>query len=210
MHDVLGLVLLLAVAGVLLLTLLTALLVRTSRRPPRHTAGYALARGLPVDPGDLDLAFEPWTLDRADGAHLPVWEIDAAHMRELTPSGEPPAALTGVFVHGWGESRLDVLDRLSPWMGLFDRMVLYDLRGHGDAEGGLSRLGAGEEDDLAGVLDRLGPQPVVLVGYSMGAVIALNAAAHPGVQGVVAYGPYLGLDEAMRGRLREMGYPSWP
>ena len=70
-----GLLVLLAIAFALLLLLLTAMLVHEMRHPPRHTAGYAVARGLAVDPGELGLEFEEWNLERPDGVTQPVWEI---------------------------------------------------------------------------------------------------------------------------------------
>ena len=54
MGELPGLLILLAIAAGLLMVLLSALLVREARRPPRHTAGYALGRGLPCEPGDLN------------------------------------------------------------------------------------------------------------------------------------------------------------
>ena len=47
MAGALGLLVLLSAAAAGLLALLTATLVREARRPPRRTAAYAVARGLP-------------------------------------------------------------------------------------------------------------------------------------------------------------------
>src|SRR5262245_30121890 len=66
--TMMGLAVLLATALALLVILLTAMLVREMRRPPRHTAAYALKRGMATDPGELGLAFQEWMLDRPDGA----------------------------------------------------------------------------------------------------------------------------------------------
>jgi len=210
MSELPGLLILLAIAAALLVLLLTGLLVREARRPPRHTAGYALARGLPCDPADLNMAYEEWWLDRPGGVRLPVWEIEVGEGTEGT-SGE----LTAVFIHGWGQSRIDMLARLDPWPALCRRIVLYDLRGHGDAEGGLSDLGHAEETDLLALLEHLGEGPFLLVGHSMGAVIAIHAAAagHGVVKqiiGIVAYGPYCDFHRSLRGRLRTAGYPRRP
>jgi pimeloyl-ACP methyl ester carboxylesterase len=80
-----------------------------------------------------------------------------------------------VFVHDWGESRLESLRRVEPWPDVATRLVLYDLRGHGES-GGTSRLGRGDERDLLSLLDRLGEGPFVLVGRGLGARIAGAAA----------------------------------
>jgi pimeloyl-ACP methyl ester carboxylesterase len=218
MDELLGLLILLLFAAGLLMVLLTGLLVREARRPPRHTAGYALARGLPCDPADLSLAHEEWWLDRPGGVRLPVWEIETARgtkgLRDEGTEGKN-RGLTAVFIHGWGQSRIDMLARLEPFPGLCHRVVLYDLRGHGDGEGGLSDLGYHEEEDLVALLERLGDDPFVLVGHSMGAVIAIHAAVAghavaKEIVGIVAYGPYCDFHRSLRGRLRVAGLPRRP
>ena len=121
MANLLGLLILLLIAAVLLVLLLTALLVREARRPPRHTAGYAVARGYPCDPGDLGMPYEEWVLDRPGGVRLPVWEIEVEGTEEET------AGLAAVFIHGWGQSRIDMLARIAPWPEVCDRIVMCDL-----------------------------------------------------------------------------------
>lgn len=120
-----------------------------------------------------------------------------------------------MLVHGWGHSRIDLLARIEPWQRLCRRVVLYDLRGHGDATGGRTRLGHGEERDLLALLERLDPAPTVLVGHSMGAAIAIRAAASgdasaAGVVGVVAVAPYDDFHRSLRGRLSRSGFPARP
>jgi pimeloyl-ACP methyl ester carboxylesterase len=228
----LGLLALLGIALGLLLTLLTAMLAWEMVHPPRRTAAWALARGLPCDPGEMNLKFEEWWLERSNpggGVRLPVWEV-------VSPS--PPgsaggsrhserAALTAVFVHGWGHGRVNSLQRIRPFLPLVDRIVLYDLRGHGESTGSPSMLGDGEDDDLLALLEQLGPGPLLLVGHSMGSVIALRTAAklqpplapgsaggssvnRPMIAGVIAYGPYCEFHCSLEGRLRVNGLPGRP
>lgn len=209
MSEILGLLALLLIAGALLLVLLTWVVIREALRPPRHTAGYAVARSLPIDPGELGLEFESWALDRPDGAQLPVWEI----LGDGAPDG------TAVLVHGWGFSRIDMLERVETWRRWCARIILYDRRGHGEASGpgaaGLSRLGHGEEIDLLALLEQLGDGRFILVGHSRGAMISLAAAARDDpiaqrIAGVVADSPSGDLPQALRGRLRASGYPARP
>ena len=198
-----------AIAFGLLIVVLTGLLVHQMRHPPRHTAGYAVARGLACDPSDIHLAFEEWRLERPDGETVPVWEIKT----DRRPSDDE-CRLTGVFVHGWGHSRIDALARVEPFVPLLDRIVLYDLRGHGEAQHSSSRLGQRDDDDLVELIHRLGDGRFVLVGHSMGAVIAIRAvgrmAAGHRIAGVIAYGPYCAFDVSLRGRLRVAGFPTRP
>ena len=199
-----GLLILFATALFALLALLTAMLAWEMRHPPRHTTAYAIARGLAADPGELNLAFETWTLDRPDGAKLAIWEIQS-------PKSKIPDSLTAVFIHGWGHSRVDSLARIRPFDELCERIVMYDLRGHGETPGN-SRLGDGEADDLLALLERLGSGPFILIGHSMGAVIAIRAAIRQprAIAGVIAYGPYCQFHRSLIGRLRVSGYPARP
>jgi pimeloyl-ACP methyl ester carboxylesterase len=107
-----------------------------------------------------------------------------------------------------------MLQRVPLWLEQCERVVLYDLRGHGEAAG-TSRLGAGEERDLLALIGRLGEGRCVLAGHSMGAVIAINAAASDdaaarNIAAVVAYGPYADFHASLRGRLRGVGMPTRP
>src|SRR5262245_26797346 len=99
-----GLVILFAVALALLWALLTAMLVWEMTHPPRHTAGYAIARNMRSSPDDLGLPFESWTLDRPDGAKLPVWDVRCGRASGSgAPTGSAPNPMpTAVFIHGWG------------------------------------------------------------------------------------------------------------
>lgn len=214
--SVIGTLIFLVSALAALVALLTVLVAREMVRPPRHTVGYALAKGLPTDPGDVGMAFEEWWLDRPDGARLPVWEVVGVPRTSRTLHLAPQQSrLTGVFVHGWGHSRIDMLAHMSAWRDRFSRLVYYDLRGHGDAEDSLSMLGCREDDDLLALLERLGDGPFVLIGYSMGAVIALAAAArsHPmrdQITCVFTYAPYADFHASLRGRLHRAAQPTRP
>ncbi len=74
MGEVVGLLVLLLVGAIATLVTLSVLIACDAVRPPRHTAGYAVAHGLPIDPGDLGLEFEVWVLDLSGSVALPVWE----------------------------------------------------------------------------------------------------------------------------------------
>ncbi|HEY5153327.1 MAG TPA: alpha/beta hydrolase [Acidimicrobiales bacterium] len=91
--------------------------------------------------------------------------------------GEPGAARV-VFVHGSmdrGASFLKVTRRLG---GL--TMVRYDRRGYGRSVGAGVAGSMGEQ--VADLLAVVGDEPAVVVGHSLGGVIALTAAqAHPGL-----------------------------
>ncbi|MFO0829882.1 MAG: alpha/beta fold hydrolase [Phycisphaerales bacterium] len=197
----LGLVILFAVASAIVVALYVGGIVRDVLHPPRATAGWALARGRPMSPADLGLSAKEWTLERP-GAALPVWEIELS---------DAPGGATVILVHGWGHSRIDSLGRIAPYLDHADRILLVDLRGHGDATG-RTRLGAVEEHDLAALVERCPDGPIVLVGHSLGATIAIRCAADTPaasrVAGVVAIAPFDTVVTPIRQRLLHRDLPA--
>jgi len=181
---------------------------RDATRPPRRTLGWALAQGIPADPGDLGFAFEDASV-RADGAAVPCWWI--------TGRGGEGAPVV-VMLHGHGRSRWDSLRRASPWLGRAALVALPDLRGHGDAPG-RGTLGRREPADVVRVVAeaeaRAPGHPVIIVGHSLGAVVAIHAAALRARAGapvaeVHAFGPYDRVCTPFAARLRARGLPARP
>jgi uncharacterized protein len=139
----------------------------------------------------MGLEAKEWWLD-VPNARLPVWDIEL---------GDRAGGLSVVFLHGWGRSRVDSLGRIAPFLEQAERIVLIDLRGHGEASG-RTNLGDGEERDIAQLVERLPDGPVLLVGHSLGATIAIAAASlAPRVLGVIAMAPYDTVRTPLRSRL---------
>ena len=87
--------------------------------------------------------------------------------------GDPPFLL----VHGWGTHRA-VMKRLFDDARRSRRVVTVDLRGFGESDAPRQAYTVpGYADDLAFVAARLGLARPVVVGHSMGGVIALELAA---------------------------------
>lgn len=194
----------------MILLTVTGAYIWEARRPPRRTIAYALAHRIPADPDDLGLESDGWTVQRPDGTELPVWSVAGS-----------ASTRTIVLVHGWGQSRINLLTRIEAFRPFARRIVLYDLRGHGDATG-RSRLTVDEEEDLLAVINGLAeadadahaenPEPITLVGFSMGAAIAIAAAARmePAPDRVLAYGLYPTFEQSFAGRVRRTGLPTTP
>jgi pimeloyl-ACP methyl ester carboxylesterase len=94
-----------------------------------------------------------------------------SHARYEVGRGEPV-----VLVHGLGDDHRAWRRVVAPLM-LTRRVVLYDLRGHGnspldDADGSLAQLGA----DLVQVLDDAEIDRATIAGFSLGGTIAMRAA----------------------------------
>jgi pimeloyl-ACP methyl ester carboxylesterase len=103
---------------------------------------------------------------------------------DIAPASAAAAAV--VLVHGFATSRSENWRRLG-WYGAFERkgwrVVALDLRGHGESDKphdpaayGLPALTA----DVVGLIDHLGLGRVTLMGYSMGARLALQIALEQG------------------------------
>lgn len=215
--DLTGLMVLLAVASALVIVIGVAALLHALLRPPRKTYAVALGRGLPTDPGEMGergqgaegpLSYEAVAFSLHDGSATPGWII----------TGDNPRGPTVVVTHGFGDSRYGALTWAPLLVPHASSVVLYDLRGHGEAESRYAHCGTTDVADLLGVLDQLpSAGPVVLLGYSMGGGIALAAAARNDAReegarivGVIADGPYRFWDEPIRCYLRARRYPVWP
>lgn len=190
-ESIVGLLPLLAIGLGIAIWASTWLVVRRLRHPPRRTAAWALAKGRPSDPSELDrpLAFEAWPLRIERGAfaglELPVWDI----------TGLDPVGPTLVMTPGWGDSRLGMLQRAEHMAPRCRRLLLWDPPGEGEAPG-VCRLGWSEHEALGELIDRAcaAEERVVLVGASLGAgvsvVLAAQRAGDARIAGVVAESPY--------------------
>jgi uncharacterized protein len=103
------------------------------------------------------------------------------------PGDRPCSGSTVVVLHGIADNRESavwIAERLVPHG--FD-VLAYDSRANGESGGDACTYGFYEKRDLSRALDHLGAQRAILVGNSLGAAVALQAAAEdPRVIGVVA------------------------
>ena len=131
-----------------------AFVKRRRRDDPEAAQSFGLRRGV-----------RPHYVTRPDGARLFVEEIG------------PKAKRGAVFIHG-SALRTDVWHYQMEGLG-GHRLVFYDLRGHGrstpkgDADFSLTTLG----EDLVAVIEDSGMDEVVVVGHSIGGMLALQLAA---------------------------------
>jgi pimeloyl-ACP methyl ester carboxylesterase len=103
----------------------------------------------------------------ADGIHLCG--------RRWEPAGRRRASV--VLVHGFGASSVDgrVVAVAEALAGHGHPVLSVDSRGHGGSDGATT-LGDAERLDVDAAVTAIGPEPVVLVGASMGAIGALRHA----------------------------------
>jgi pimeloyl-ACP methyl ester carboxylesterase len=118
----------------------------------------------------------PATVRARDAAQLPDGD-DAC--RTVVRGGGGRASI--VVAHGVGGNRADMLPHAKFLADAGYNVLAIDLRAHGETESDYPSPGfleAAEVEAAAEEAHRHSPCPVVLLGYSMGAVAVLHAASH--------------------------------
>jgi alpha-beta hydrolase superfamily lysophospholipase len=170
--------------------------------------GWALGQGLPASPEDLNLQSEERSTDLSDGV-MPAWWIRGR---------APDSGRAVIVLHGHGRSRWDSLRRVSQHAEHAALIVTPDLRAHGDAPGrcALARREAGDVCLLIATIEAEYPGiSITLVGHSMGAVVAIHAAAQRAAAGapieeVIAWGAYDRVATPLNARLKLRSLPARP
>ena len=104
---------------------------------------------------------------------------------------------TVVFLHGLSDNRGTSVGIADHFLARGFDVVAYDSRAHGESDGEACTYGFYEKQDLRHVLDRVAARPIVLMGTSMGAGVALQAAAEdPRIAAVVAVSSFSDLRTA--------------
>ena len=103
-----------------------------------------------------------------DGVNVKLagWQCHAA--------SSPAASL--IFLHGVADNRGSVAGVVDRFVGKGFDVVAYDSRAHGQSTGNVCTYGYWEKKDLEKVVGTLRPGPVVLLGTSLGAAVALQEA----------------------------------
>lgn len=123
--------------------------------PARHKAGG------PAPTGCVDATF-----DGVD-VTLSAWRC--------RPPG--PTRGTVIYLHGVSDNRSSVLGVRERFTMRGFEVIAYDSRAHGESSGEVCTYGFYEKDDLRRVIDAVGTGPIVLMGTSLGAAVALQAAS---------------------------------
>jgi uncharacterized protein len=122
------------------------------------------------------------------GIHLAGWMFRTEH--------NPRRGLL-VYLHGLGDNRSSGISIAQHFNALGFDVLAYDSRAHGDSGGDACTYGFYEKADLSRAVDKLGGGPIVAFGVSLGAGIALQAAAEdPRIALVVAVAPISDLKTA--------------
>jgi alpha-beta hydrolase superfamily lysophospholipase len=173
----------------------------------------------------LGVAFgSPWAVPRGlavllvDRVNLPRFATPTLAHRELTfrsgdvelsgwlfePAG-PPRGLV-VHLHGRMYTRVGGIATADALVPRGYAVLTYDQRAHGASGGEHCTYGLLEKEDLARAIDAVGISPVYVVGHSLGAAVALQAAAEDHrIRAVVAASSYADLRTTIVERAKD--YP---
>jgi uncharacterized protein len=143
---------------------------------PAYGANALLHPARRAEVGPLPPTCENATFD-GEGLELKGWRCHAAE----------EVRGTVVYLHGIGDNRWSGGGIIKRFGARGFDVVAYDERAHGESEGDACTYGFFEKQDLHRVLDTVHRGPIVLIGHSLGAAIALQEAADdPRVTTVVA------------------------
>jgi uncharacterized protein len=88
-----------------------------------------------------------------------------------------PRRGTLVYLHGVADNRASAAGIIGRFVRRGFDVVAYDSRAHGESGGEACTYGFYEKEDLRRVLNHLEPGPIVLLGTSLGAAVALQEAS---------------------------------
>jgi pimeloyl-ACP methyl ester carboxylesterase len=197
-----GLGILFSFAALLLVVIVTMATAYRMLHPRRFTEGVAMARGWATDPADARVEHTTDTVPHASGPATELWRI----------TGHDAEAPVLILIHGWGDSRIAALQWLDLLRPVASQVVLFDMPGQGDSPRAMCTWGVSEVGLITDIIRHVqrDGRPVVLLGWSMGAAMAIEAATRVDVAGVIADSPYRHPTQAIAGTMREQGLPAWP
>lgn len=154
------------------------------------------------NPGTYGLEYETVTLETQDGLNLAAWYI---------PSQNRAAA---VVVHGYKNTRSDVLAIAEILAKNGYGVLMIDLRAHGESDGETLSMGLYEVFDVQAATDYLLARPDVddnrigAVGISMGgSIVLLSAAQNADIQAVVSESAFASLEDEVPAATANTGLP---
>lgn len=127
---------------------------------------------------------------------------DGVALRGWLQLAAPPVRGTIIYLHGRNQNRAAGIALTRKLVHLGYDVLAYDSRAHGISDGRYSTFGYYEKNDVSRAIDFLGAEHVVVVGLSLGAAVAIQAAAEdPRIAGVVAASSFSSMETVVRERL---------
>ena len=168
----------------------TGLIAYLALHPPTQTTGETPAEWPATN-------FQEVSFSTADGLSLQGWHIPGTSRQTI------------ILVHGFARDRSELLPEARWLVAQGYSALLFDSRAQGASDGAHISMGYLEALDIRAAVDfilkRSPEERIGVLGYSMGAVAAIQAAAEDiRIQAVVAISPFATLDETMNHRLKRV------
>jgi len=113
-----------------------------------------------------------------------------------------------VLLHGWGRNKNSLLSYGLTFAQQGYRVIIPDLRGHGNSTGDWVSFGAEEGRDISALMDKLAINKYDVIGFSLGASTALHTASlDKRVNQVVAVAPMHSLAQSIAKFAKQS--PAW-
>lgn len=197
-----GLLLFMLIALALVLIAAIAATFHIAYRPPRRTAGWAVAHDVPTDVDEIGLPVELEQIDAGD-VPLELWRIP----------GERADGPVFLLVHGWADSRYGLWQYVPALRSIASALVLFDQPGHGESRARRARWGRHATAIIAQVGQHVGKttgRPLILLGASSGGAIAMQACDACGAAGVIVDAPVCSIIGGSARIAAGIGLPLWP
>ncbi len=123
--------------------------------------------------GLLHPARRPMTAPRPDGCQDLEAGDQSVRIKGWRCATSAAFRGTLVYLHGIADNRTSGIGAIQRFRPRGFDVIVYDSRGHGDSGGDTCSYGVFEKADLRRVLDSVRPGPIVLLGTSLGAAVAL-------------------------------------
>ncbi len=131
--------------------------------------------------------------------------------------GEPDSMAKGTMIlfHGLSANKSYMVREAATFRLMGYRVLLVDLRAHGNSDGQNSTIGRKETEEVKLAFDFIkakGEKAVYLWGVSMGAVVVARSVAEKEVQpaGIILELPFASLQSHLKARARVLGFPQQP
>ncbi|HRG23582.1 MAG TPA: alpha/beta fold hydrolase [Chitinophagaceae bacterium] len=131
--------------------------------------------------------------------------------------GEPDSLARGTVImfHGLSASKSYMVREAATFRLMGYRVMLVDLRAHGNSEGQNTSIGRKETEEVQlayNYIQSKGEKSIFLWGVSMGAVVVARSVAVGAVQpaGIIMELPFESLQSHLKARARVLGFPQQP